>query len=312
MGINHFGEMTRLTGIAKPTVAVITNIGTCHLEALGDRDGVLRAKTEIFTGLAEDGVIVLNGMDDKLATVKEAGGRKILRYGIRTTDVPNDAADLPASDVYADGIELKGLEGSRAVLHDTKQNAYAVEVPLPGEHMLLNAAAAACVGEVLGVTPEEITAGIAAVQATGGRSHILRCGAYTIIDDCYNANPTSVRAALDLLGNTEAPERTLAILGDMFELGKDARELHAGIGNYAAKKKIRALVCVGGLSEAMAEAAKDGVGRVMHYATTEEVAAHVDEILKTALPEGGTVLVKASHGMHLETVVEKLKERADL
>ena len=160
MGINHFGEMRRLSRIAKPDICVITNIGQCHLENLIDRDGVLRAKSEIFEYMSQDGFVVLNGDDDKLATIKEVHGRKPLFFGM--------GPEGPVTkDAFAVEVQSKGLFGS-----DFQMQLFGddldVSVPLPGKHMVMNAMAAACVGRILGMTDEEVLAGIASVQATGG------------------------------------------------------------------------------------------------------------------------------------------------
>lgn len=181
MGINHFGEMHRLSKIARPDVCVITNIGTCHLEFLGDRDGVLRAKSEIFDFIAPDGQIVLNGDDDKLSALKEVRGITPQFFGIE------HACAIRATD-----IENAGLKGVKCRIHDGTES-FAVTIPIPGYHMVLNALAATAVGRALGMSLEEIRRGIEKLQALGGRFRILEAGGITVVDDCYNANPTETR-----------------------------------------------------------------------------------------------------------------------
>ncbi len=239
MGINHFGEMSRLTKLVRPDMAVITAIGECNLEALGDLDGVLRAKSEIFEGMAEDAPVFLNAEDAKLKTVQR---KNIIWF----------------NDGYSDRL------------------------------------AAEAVGHYLGLSDDEIREGLEKIQPLPGRGRLVRCPEYTVIDDCYNANPTSMRYSLDRLCRTAA-EKRVAILGDMFELGENEEALHAAVGDYVREKGVERLITAGKLSENMKAPE--------HYASTEE--------LLKALPglklSGSTILVKASHGMHFEKIVEVLE-----
>ena len=241
MGISHFGEMHRLAKVARPDICVITNIGQCHLEFLKDRDGILRAKTEIFDFLKEDGCIILNGDDDKLDTIEEVKGIKPIFFGVEGQ-----------KPVYADEIESLGLSGIACTIHADGESIR-VTVPIPGWHMVLNALAATAVGRALGLTMQEIKAGIEALEPVGGRFHIINHGDIQIIDDCYNANPVSMKASLDVL--RDAKGRKVAILGDMGELGENEEQMHAEVGYHAAKNKIDLLICTGKISSHMAEAA---------------------------------------------------------
>lgn len=292
MGISDFGEMHRLSKIARPDVCVMTNIGQCHLEFLKDRDGILRAKSEIFDYLAEDGTVILNGDDDKLSTIKEVKGIRPVFFGVES-----------GREIYADEIEPKGLKGIRCRIH-AGEESISVLIPIPGYHMVLNALAAAAVGLTMGLTMEQIRAGIEKLQSLGGRFHIIEKGNMLIIDDCYNANPVSMKASLDVLKDAE--HRKVAILGDMFELGENAAELHASVGCHAAENEIDLLICVGDASRHMAEAAfqTGGCGEVLQVPTL----AALLEVLPRLIQEDDTILVKASHGMHFEKVVERLQE----
>jgi UDP-N-acetylmuramoyl-tripeptide--D-alanyl-D-alanine ligase len=296
MGISDFGEMHRLSKIAKPDVCVITNIGQCHLENLGSRDGILRAKSEIFDYMNENGIICLNGDDDKLATLKKIKGIKPVFFG---KDKKND--------IYATNYENLGLEGSRAVINiktKLKKIKIHARIKLPGEHMLFNALAATAVGIKLGLDISQISRGILQVKPVDGRSRIISNGDYTIIDDCYNANPVSMKAALDLLTCTEGP-RLVAILGDMFELGENEAGLHYSVGEYAASKNIDLIICVGELSRNIYEGAvsvSDSRSKIRYYPTKQEL---FDDI-KNLVGENDVILVKASHGMHFEDVVIEL------
>ena len=291
MGISDFGEMHRLSWIAKPDVCVITNIGQCHLENLIDRDGVLKAKTEIFDYMQEDGYVVLNGDDDKLATVKEVKGKAPFFFGLQESE--NKTA-------LATDIQNHGLFGS-----DFKMSLFGKEleasVPLPGQHMVINALAAATVGKLLGMEEEDILKGIASVQATGGRSNIMKLADKTVIDDCYNANPVSMKAAIDLL--MMAQGRKVVILGDMFELGTDELALHREVGMYVAMARLEGMIFIGNLSKEMYEGAAKLRAMPEYYPDKESFfAAHKPEDFADT-----TVLVKASHGMHFEEIVEWLK-----
>lgn len=295
MGISDFGEMTRLSEIAQPDVCVITNIGQCHLEQLGDRDGVLKAKTEVFANLKENGTACLFGEDDKLAGIADVNGKKTVFYGMHDT-----------ADVFATDVINKGLLGSECVIHAGDMQIKA-EVPLPGKHMVYNALAATAVGRTMGLDAQEIEKGIRSVEAVSGRSHLIRTSEYTLIDDCYNANPVSMKAALDLLG--EAITRKVAILGDMFELGENEKELHRQVGEYAASHDVDTLICVGTLSENMYQGAADCAYKkdemeLYHFATLEDCKNEVAGLLK----QGDAVLIKASHGMHFTKLVELLAQ----
>ena len=296
MGINHFGEMHRLSEIAKPDICVITNIGQCHLEFLGSREGILKAKSEIFDFMNPEGYVCINGDDDMLATIKEVHGHKPVTYGLTMK-----------SDVYITDSESKGIFGSKATIY-LNDETFDVEIPLPGEHMVMNALAATCVGDLLGLKPEEIAEGIKNVKAVGGRSNLIALDDKTILDDCYNANPVSMKAAIDLL--RQADTRKVAILGDMFELGEGQEKMHSEIGTYAVEKDINVLVCVGEISKNMYEAAlqeKEASKKdiQIHYMKdTQEAIDKINEILE----KGDTILVKASHGMGFAKVVETLQK----
>lgn len=307
MGISDFGEMHRLSQMARPNICVITNIGQCHLENLGDRDGVLKAKTEIFDFMAADGFVCLNGEDDKLRTVTEVNGRKTRFFGL---------GEFP-EDVYAERIVSKGLWGSDAVLHmkdganGDAETEVSVEVPLPGVHMVTNAAAAACVAGILGLSPEQIAEGIKGVSAIGGRNNLIRLSHYTLIDDCYNANPVSMKAAIDLL--TMADTEKVAILGDMFELGENSDAMHGEVGAYGVQHGIDRMYCVGENSRHMYEAALKHASReqkICYFATRQELLEALASRQEELVPEGCTVLIKASHGMVFTEILEYLKEHA--
>ncbi len=298
MGISDFGEMHRLSWMAKPDICVITNIGQSHLDNLKTRDGILRAKSEIFDYLAQDGEVCLNGEDDKLSGLGEVKGRRPRFFGLGGT---------PGQEVYAREVKGKGLSGSDVLLQ-IGQETVSVRVPLPGVHMVINAAAAACVGKVLGLTPKQIAAGIEKTAPVSGRNRLVQLSEYTVIDDCYNANPASMRAAIDLLAMADTEK--VAILGDMFGLGEEnVRALHEQVGAYAAEKAIDRIVCVGEQSQYLFQEAcrrAEGKCSITHFPTLDGLLEALKDEREAYVPQGCTVLVKASHAMGFERVVERL------
>lgn len=282
MGISDFEEMHRLSAITKPDIGVITNIGMCHLEKLGDRDGVLKAKTEMFDNLNENATVVLNGDDDKLITVHQVNGKRPVFYGVDNK-----------CDIFADNIEPKGLDG---ISCDIRIDDLVVraDIPVPGRHMVYNAMAAVAVGKALGLDSGYIAQGISSLESISGRFHIIKKDDITVIDDCYNANPVSMMASLDVLNY--ANTRKIAILGDMFELGEDEARLHGLIGEHLKKTDIDLVICIGELSENI----KDETKCIYYFKDLDSFFPHIDNYVMA----NDTILVKASHGMHFEKIVE--------
>lgn len=293
MGISDFGEMSRLTKIARPDICMITNIGQCHLENLGDRDGVLKAKSEIFECMQEKAAIILNGEDDKLSTIKDVKGVSPKFFG-REENGDNYAC--------AKNIVDKGMEGTELTIEFQDGETITARIPVPGDHMVGNALAGAIAGKVLGLSPDEIKAGIESYQSIAGRNNTIRTENFTILDDCYNANPMSMKAGIDIISKSTG--RKVAVLGDMFELGEDELKLHGEVGEHAGKSSVDLLICVGERSKVMAEEArKYSKHMVLHYADREEVIEKIGTLLK----KGDTILVKASHGMGFDKIVEHLQ-----
>ena len=302
MGINHFGEMHNLSEIAKPDYCLFTNIGQSHLENLGSREGILKAKSEIFDFMNEEGRVILNGDDDMLSTIKKVKGKFPIRYGL----------DL-GNDVYGDNIISNGLLGSSLDIHINNTSLH-LDIPMPGNHMILNALAAASVGSLLALTDSEIIDGIEKVRPLKGRNNIINHDKWTIIDDSYNANPVSMKAAIDLLDM--AATRKVAILGDMGELGDTKNSLHKDIGKYAASKDLDIIICVGELSSHMFEGAKgnDSSDYPASSASISERLYYFEKIdslissLNSILRDEDTILVKASHFMGFDKIVHELQE----
>ncbi|MGN0350576.1 MAG: UDP-N-acetylmuramoyl-tripeptide--D-alanyl-D-alanine ligase [Roseburia sp.] len=316
MGISDFGEMHRLAEMAQPDVCVITNIGICHLENLGDRDGILRAKTESFEHMQPNGTVILNGDDDKLSTKTIVNGKPVIFYGIgqepkQVTDGEKEVV-CASKEVYATEIEALGLTGVQAVLHaefdsaegNKKQEELQVKIPIAGEHNVYNALAALCVGRTLGLSAEEIKRGIESVRTISGRSNLVEKDGVTVIDDCYNANPVSMKASIDVL--SKAAGRKVAVLGDMGELGTEEKELHYGVGAYFEGKNIDALFCTGTLSKEMVRAIreKEISTEVFYFDEKSELIAQLKQYKKP----GDTILVKASHFMGFPEIVSAILE----
>ena len=300
MGISEFGEMHRLATMANPDICVITNIGLCHLENLKTRDGILKAKTESFAHLKKDGIAILNGDDDKLSTIRQVGDKEPVFYGMEEKMEYREDAK---KSVYATGVENLGLYGMQARIH-TPEGERDVRIPIPGEHNVYNALAATAVGLSLGLSLDQISSGILKAKTIGGRTNLLNTGSMTVIDDCYNANPVSMKASIDVLATAEG--RKIAVLGDMGELGENEKKLHYEVGEYLAKKEIDILFCAGELSEEIAKAAqKESKTCEVYYFKTR------DALLEQLLPflkKGDTVLVKASHFMEYPKMVKALTD----
>lgn len=290
MGISDFGEMTRLAKIARPDICVITNIGCAHLEQLKSRDGILKAKTEMLDHMNPEGHIVFNGDDDKLCSFTPGNGIRPVYFGLDKS-----------CTFRAEKVEDQGLRGTDAEFI-TPDSHFTAHISIPGSHMVYNAMAGAAVGRILGLTDDQVKAGIEALVPLAGRDHLIETKKFTIIDDCYNANPASMKASLDVL--TKANTKTAAVLGDMGELGEDWKALHQEVGAYAARSGIHTLVCIGEMAaEIAAGAQSSGAGHVYHYTAKQDFYENLDTLLKS----GDTILVKASHMMGFSEIVERLE-----
>lgn len=286
MGISDFGEMRRLTNIVRPTIAVFTLIGHSHLEFLGDRDGVLRAKSEIFEGMGPQGVAVLNGDDDKLIGCRPAMKRVL--YGLGA-----------GNDVTAEGVRNLGMGGIRLTIRHPG-GAFDAHIPGFGRHMVYTALAGAAVGLELGLSEAQIAGGIERYRTVGDRARVIRTETLTVVSDCYNANPNSVREALDSLATLGG--RTVCILGDMLELGDETEKLHSDVGRYAVGAGIGLVVGCGPLARHIFEGARDAGGEALYFEGKPALIASLGEVVRP----GDRVLVKASHSMAFEEIVQAL------
>lgn len=289
MGISDFGEMTVLSRIVKPDVCVLTNIGNCHLECLGDRDGVLKAKTEMFEFMTEGGTAFLCKDDDKLSSVKEVKGKAPVTFGL------TEDADFTADSITSNNEDRTSF----AVKYEDKE--FEATVYALGKHMVSNALCATAIGKHFGLSDEEIAKGISEYKPAGSRQNVIKTEKLTIIDDCYNANPASMKASIETLSGFAG--RRVAILGDMKELGKTEVELHRGIGRFAVEKKLDLVIAIGDLALNIYKEARPHID-CEWFGTWEEAKLEMYEMLTI----GDTVLVKASHSMKFEEIVEYLKE----
>lgn len=288
MGISDFGEMRRLTNMVHPTIAVMSIIGDSHLEFLGDRAGVLRAKGEIFESMSDDQIAVMNGDDAMLKDFHPHTKR--LTYGM------NEGNDFVAKDV-----ENLGVEGVKCVIHHHGQS-FEVRIPAFGVHMVYAALAGATVGWALGMSDEEIALGISRYQTVGDRARVLKTEKFTVISDCYNANPSSTAAAIESL--KMLPGRRVCILGDMLELGENTAALHAQVGERAANSGVDLILTSGELSKNTFEGVKTAGGNAQWFETKAEMIAGLGELLS----EGDSILVKASHSCAFEEITKVLLE----
>lgn len=295
MGMNHFGEIDYLTQIAPPDVAVITNIGDAHIENLGSRAGILQAKKEIFHRMTPEGMAVLNGDDAMLRPLEGELSPQVVFCG----------ADRPAP-YAAKEIRQLGSKGLRCRVI-TPKNDFSVTVPALGGHMIYPVLMACAIGERFGMTGEEMKAGIEAFVPTKMRMNVIHQGDITILDDAYNANPQSMRAALEILSQTEGAYRA-AVLGDMFELGDLGPELHRSMGECAgALGNIDGLLAVGELAWNIYDAAhQSGITQAL-YARDRTAAK---ELLPNLVRPGAVILVKASRGMAFEELTREIQHLA--
>ncbi|MGC4122884.1 MAG: UDP-N-acetylmuramoyl-tripeptide--D-alanyl-D-alanine ligase [Myxococcales bacterium] len=295
MGMNHPGELARLSAFTEPQVAQITIAAAAHLEFLGTVENVAKAKGEIYGGLPKDGLAIANGDDVLVRAQAKACGKKVLLYG------KCDDADVRLSEIVshdADGLALRIAWAGKKHL---------VRLKFVGEHNAINACGAFAMGVSLGCTAEQCVAGLEASRPWAHRLSLHDApNGVTVIDDCYNANPSSMGAALDTLKSLAGTRRTVAVLGDMLELGATESVLHRQMGEKAVANGVQVLVSFGPRSKAGWEAARASLGdRALHVAATDKAEPAV-EFLKAQLKAGDVVLVKGSRGMKLERIVEAL------
>ena len=326
MGMRGPGQIAELCSIVRPDWGLVVNVGESHIELLGSRENIARAKAELLRELPEgSGLAFVNAADDFAGFMREDARLDARRVpcvlfdgseGAAARRVAASAADAVRPAVWAEQVELDEQGRTRFVLHASGFDDAAAAAPhvetapcalnLRGLHNVANACAAAAVGRAFGMTLAAVADALAHAEPEAGRQEVLRArGGFTVVNDAYNANPDSMRASLNTFCALEVPGRRVAVLGDMAELGDFARACHAGIGELAARLPLDRLVCVGDLAFHIADAAEKAgmdAGRIVRAATISDVLGELD----TCIEPGDAVLVKASHCMGLERVVEGL------
>lgn len=292
MGMCALGEIEELTIPAQPTIGVITNIGVSHMEALGSRENILKAKMEIVKGMAEGSPLVLCGDNDLLSAIED-DRYKIITYGIKNESCLVRAVNCRST---GDSTEFDIVFG---------EEKYHVSIPCLGEHNVLNALAAFTVGLLLRIEPMEAAAVMAGYQVSGMRQRVVPHGDFTVVEDCYNASPDSMRAAVNAFSAMGCRGRRILVLADMLELGETAKELHQEIGVLVAQNPIHILACVGELGKNYAEGALSaGLQEAFHFEDKEELF----QFLKGNVQEDDILWFKGSRGMKLEEVISRLYE----
>lgn len=293
MGMSEFGEINLLADIVRPDIGIITNIGTSHIENLGSREGILKAKLEITNFFHENNVLVVNEINDLLTRENTEGVYKRLSVG------NNGKSDFIISDITDMGEE--GI--AFTVEHNLDTQRF--ELTIPGRHNAINGTLAVAAAMELGITMEEAARGLKKMELTDKRLSIKGKNGIKVIDDTYNASPDSMKAGLDVLMSTKGL-RKIAILADMLEMGKESPRYHGEVGEYAASQKVDLLIAVGDNAKYIAESAQKILGeeKVLYYNDKEELMSEI----RTMIQLGDIILVKGSRGMAMDQVVKKIME----
>lgn len=293
MGMSNLGELSKLTDIVKPTIAVITNVGTAHIGNLGSRENILKAKLEILEGLQENGCVIINNDNDLL----HSWVKNNIKYNTYNFGINNE------SDIMAKNIKINASSSNYEI--DYRGKTYEVDVPIGGQHFIYNSLCAICVGNKLDICMEDIFQGIKNFKLTKSRMEIEKIGDITIINDCYNANFDSMKASIENLAKFDN-KRKIAVLGDMLELGEFSAELHSNVGKEVYANKIDILIVVGKESKNISIAAKAcgmNSNKIYECNDNDEAIKKIKEIIN----KGDIILIKASNGMHFNEIVDKLK-----
>jgi len=291
MGMDRAGDISKLTRAVRPDIAVITAIGVSHIEHLGSRENILKAKLEITEGLKNDGILVINGDDDMLISARADLTVKTVDFAIKNTD----------SRVVAKDISIRDFS-TEFTIYDKDFGDFRAVIPALGEHNIRDAIAAYTVATRLGLNPEKAAGALSDYEPTGMRQKIVDVDGITVIEDCYNANPDSMRAALSAVSSVPATGIRVAVLGDMLELGDISDESHRTVGLEAREFGIDVLLCYGeNMKYCYSAAIAAGVPDVRYFEDKSEMAKY----LAKTLTGGDTVVFKASRGMKLEDVIEE-------
>lgn len=291
MGMSGFGEIARMARAAAPTVGIITNIGVSHMEQLGSRENIRKAKLELLDGMDEYAPLILNG-DDALLAGAQIKGRPVFYYGIEEERCRIRAQKITQSDRELSFTINYGY------------GSFSVQMPVVGMHFVYDALAAFTAGLILGIAPQAAAQALGEYEPAGMRQRVRQANGVTILEDCYNASPDSMRAAIRALRMLDA-KRHIAVLGDMLELGSLSGQAHAQIGAFAAQEGVALLFACGPESARMAQAANEaGIAQCFYAADKNGL---LEELLRTLQP-GDAVLFKASRGMRFEELIEAIYE----
>ena len=296
LGMNHFGEMSYLTSIARPDVVVITNIGTMHIEHLGTREGILKAKLEIMEGIRKDGVAVFNGDEPLLWNLRE-NGQRLIYFGIE-----NDQCDVVAEDI-------RQMDGGMYFTCRGLGQKFQIYIPQEGRHSVYNALAAVTVGLLENVMPETIQYQLGLFHNTGMRQRVFEAHGFTIIEDCYNAGPESMEAALRVLQERPCEGRRIAVLGDMLELGSRATAEHYRVGRLVAAAADLVFAYGHHSVRVITGAVTGGMStkNAVHFENQTQMA----QTLYHRAKPGDVLLFKGSRGMKMEVVMQEFLEEAE-
>lgn len=293
MGMDNFGQIEILANLVKPDIALITNIGISHIENLGSREGILKAKMEVTSCFDEHSTLVVNCDCDLLCEENVRGDYKLITVGSEEDNCyrVSDVCDF-------------GDKGIKYTLH-RDDKSYTISLPVPGAHNAVNASLAIAAGEQMGIDIETAIQGLESAQLTEKRLNIKEKNGIKVIDDTYNACPASVMSAVNTLMQTEG-KRKIAIIGDMYELGQETENAHKEVGEFAGRKNPDLLVCIGDFAKGYAEGAAEHMKaeRILYFAEKEDFFEQTEGLLAP----GDVVLVKASRGMHMEKIVNKILE----
>ena len=293
MGMSNFGEISALTHVCCPNVGVITNIGVSHMETLGSQENILKAKMEITDSMAPDAPLILNMDDPLLKNVNQMTQQPTMYYGIE-----DQQAEVTASNI-------RTVNGTTQFTIRYYGQSIDAMVPAVGKHNVYNALAGFCVGLVANMKPEDIVRGIRRYQNAAMRQNITKEHGVTVITDCYNASPASMHAAMDVLLNTACEGKRWCVFGDMLELGECSEKAHLEIGKDVGRSWIDGFVCVGERARDMKRgAAMVGMKQAYYFEQNEQAAV----FLAKHLAPGDVVIFKASRGMHLEQVIDRVRE----
>ncbi len=291
MGMSHLGEIQYLSQLAKPDLAVITNVGVSHLENLGSRDHILKAKLEILDGMSSDSRVILNADNDKLWSVREQLGERARYFGIENTSV----------ELFAKEIHQIGDSMEFTICY--QKQCYPARLPVIGIHNVYNALAGFLVGMQIGLSPEAVTASFLEYENSGMRQRVCEYDGIKVIEDCYNASPDSMQAAVDVISSIACSGKRIAVFGDMLELGSDSARMHWEVGEIAAASAVDLLYCYGPESVYMQEGARQNRScQALHFLDLQKMVLSIRENLQ----KGDAIIFKASRGMQLEQAIGEL------